>query len=578
MRSSFVLVYRPNGRIRDEEDIQPALRELRKVPGKVSIVRPHDEVAIAWLDADNTSGSCLDSDWRSEGPPFRLLITQDKEASKASLERGFDELSQGRSSWNEGWVLVEADSQGVRVATDPTGEASVHWSWDAETLVVGSQVRHVLAHSSIARDPADEVVFDRLMGLGNGGDRTLFRSIASLLPGHILQSSQQRAPRARQWWEWPAHQRGAGFSPQEIYNAVQAAVGRSLDGGRLGVLLSGGLDSSILAGLAADHGDDVTALTIRYPGLPCDESQYQDAVLAHTQLSELSVTHRPFEPEADFLDPIDRFKLPMARVEPETIDILRLASSRGIHVILNGVGGDEMFAQDQLGVIELIKNRQLGVLQTDSGQQMKNLARSVIPAVVLTQAYQHRFPTFIGSELARELRIGRRRVAQTRGLSDGATVRRRLHETFASTQAQIGRETRCMTEELAGVEFQRPFLDATVVSEMCGVANRLLASDDDARSFQRDTFVDALPPAIQRRRGKVHFDYRHALDLAHPALDDLLCDMALESRGFVVSHELREMRATLLSRAERDLVSIPPLATPLWRALGLEQWLRSVVK
>ncbi len=578
MRSSFVLVYRPNGRIRDEEDIQSALRELRKVPGKVSIVRPHDGVAVVWLDADNTSGSCLSSNSRSEGPPFRLLITQGSDATKASLEQGFVELGRGRSSWNEGWVLIEVDSHGVRVATDPAGEASVHWSRDEETLVVGSQVRHVLAHPNVARDPADEVIFDRLMGLGNGGDRTLFRSITSLLPGHVLQSHRTRGTHVRQWWTWPVPQNTAGLSPQEIYTAVQAAVGRSLDGGRLGVLLSGGLDSSILAGLAAKQGGDVTALTIRYPGLPCDESEYQDAVLTHTQLPELSVSHRPFDLLNDFVEPIERFKLPLTRVEPETIDILRTASSCGVHTVLNGVGGDEIFAQDQLDVVELARNHDATWLWSGSRDRLKDLARTVLPRRALAQLYQHRMPAFIGQDFAQELKIGTRRVPQSRGLGDEAAVRRRLYETFASSQAQIGRETRCMTEEMTGVEFRRPFLDLLVVGRMCGVSNRSLAGQDDSRAYQRTTFASMLPAAIRDRRGKVHFDYRHAIDLASPEIDHLLCDMVLEDRGFVISQELRDMRKELLVRAERDLASIPPLATPIWRALGLEQWLRSVVE
>ncbi len=67
---------------------------------------------------------------------------------------------------------------------------------------------------------------------------------------------------------------------------------RSLDRHRLaadvpvGVLLSGGLDSSLLVGLLADQGDDLLTFSIGFEGVGAgsenaDEFEYSDLIAAH---------------------------------------------------------------------------------------------------------------------------------------------------------------------------------------------------------------------------------------------------------------------------------------------------------
>jgi asparagine synthase (glutamine-hydrolysing) len=113
----------------------------------------------------------------------------------------------------------------------------------------------------------------------------------------------------------------------------------------VGVFLSAGLDSTTLAGLAAEAGGKLRAITLgfeEYRGTDQDETPLAAAVAATYGACHQTV----WVARSDFRDELDRL---IDRMDQPTIDgvnsyfVARAAAQAGLKVALSGLGGDELF-------------------------------------------------------------------------------------------------------------------------------------------------------------------------------------------------------------------------------------------
>ena len=107
--------------------------------------------------------------------------------------------------------------------------------------------------------------------------RSLFAGISQVPPGHVLRAGGG-AVRLERYWDLPAAGRGRGRGPDDAVERVREltreAVGlRMVAGVPVGCLLSGGLDSSAVLGVAAECTDEpVAAFTVGFERREYDES------------------------------------------------------------------------------------------------------------------------------------------------------------------------------------------------------------------------------------------------------------------------------------------------------------------
>ncbi|MEQ1770193.1 MAG: asparagine synthase (glutamine-hydrolyzing) [Devosia sp.] len=131
----------------------------------------------------------------------------------------------------------------------------------------------------------------------------------------------------------------------EVGDAIRGSVrAHLLSDVPVGLLLSGGLDSGVIAATMADQRQDLTAVTLRFPDLPAsaDETETAAAIAASVgaRHSVVAVSGAEFgEILPAFLDAMD-----MPSVDAlNTWLACRAAASAGLKVVLSGVGGDELF-------------------------------------------------------------------------------------------------------------------------------------------------------------------------------------------------------------------------------------------
>ena len=170
--------------------------------------------------------------------------------------------------------------------------------------------------------------------------RTWMKGIECLAPGHILKVGRSGIQVEKYWELSYAPQQGEAPLSDVLYDAVQRHLIADVP---VGVFLSGGVDSGVVAALAArGHAAPVSTLTIVF-----EEQAFNEATLARryakafgTEHHEIAVTGR------DFADEIPKL---LDAMDQPTIDgvntyfVSRAARQLGLKVVLSGLGGDEIF-------------------------------------------------------------------------------------------------------------------------------------------------------------------------------------------------------------------------------------------
>jgi asparagine synthase (glutamine-hydrolysing) len=128
----------------------------------------------------------------------------------------------------------------------------------------------------------------------------------------------------------------------DVRSLVRRAVQRQLVSDvPLGVFLSGGIDSSVIAAAARAHGP-VQTFSIGFDDARYDESRYAEAVARH-----LGTEHRVFHVRADAAEDLPKLACvygePFADSSALPVHYLARETRRSVKVVLSGDGGDELF-------------------------------------------------------------------------------------------------------------------------------------------------------------------------------------------------------------------------------------------
>ncbi len=181
---------------------------------------------------------------------------------------------------------------------------------------------------------------------------TGFRDVRKLPPGCTLNFSGGRLEVARYWSLTPAEERmdesaAAARLDLLLHDAVRLQMVSDVP---VGTLLSGGLDSSLILALMNDLGfDPATTFTIRYrPEDRRRERMPDDSYYARRVADLFHCSHHEITIEPDIVDLLPRmiWHLDEPIADPASINtylISKAARDRGIVVLLNGMGGDEIF-------------------------------------------------------------------------------------------------------------------------------------------------------------------------------------------------------------------------------------------
>ena len=240
------------------------------------------------------------------------------------------------------------------LARDRFGIKPLYYSLDGARLRFASTVQALLAGGGVNRslDPVALHFQFTLHGVVPA-PRTVVQGVRKLMPGHWMRVDASGASRTESYWTLEARRPSEPLSEQgwvdAIHDALRSAVRKRYDVADVpvGVLLSGGLDSSLLVALLAEAGaKDIRTFSVGFEDQPEEkgnEFEYSDPVA-----ERYGTRHRKFlVPNAEVLkrlpEAVDNMAEPMFGQDAVAFYLLAEQVSREIKVVQSGQGADEVF-------------------------------------------------------------------------------------------------------------------------------------------------------------------------------------------------------------------------------------------
>lgn len=193
------------------------------------------------------------------------------------------------------FALWDEPQQRLFCARDQLGVKPLFYAQLGQTVVISNTLDCIRLHPAVSRDLNDPAIADFLMfGANQEFDTTTFRDIRRLPPAHCITWSAE-ATRCRRYWtlpvEEPIHFKRAGDYSARFTELLRTAVRDRLRTRRVGILMSGGMDSPTLAATALDllrEGStdfSLQAMTSVYDRLiPDSERHYAGLVANHLHI------------------------------------------------------------------------------------------------------------------------------------------------------------------------------------------------------------------------------------------------------------------------------------------------------
>jgi asparagine synthase (glutamine-hydrolysing) len=139
-------------------------------------------------------------------------------------------------------------------------------------------------------------------------------------------------------------ERSAVVQLQQLLTASIERQITDVDDRTVGVFLSGGLDSSIVAALLVRAGVKVRAYTLDFGNAGTPEYPYAEQVAAYLEIPLVKVDASPRQIQAALIPTIKALDLPFGDGVTVPLFLLNRAASQDTQIVFNGEGGDQLFA------------------------------------------------------------------------------------------------------------------------------------------------------------------------------------------------------------------------------------------
>jgi asparagine synthase (glutamine-hydrolysing) len=249
------------------------------------------------------------------------------------------------------FCIWDKSQKKLLLARDPSGKKPLHYAVIDGQLIFGSEIKAILSHPAISRR-LDPVSLQKYLAYGYvPAPRTIFHGISKLPGGHFATIGANGSMKIESYWEFPRsvlRRRPESELVQESETILNAAVKKRLVSDvPLGVFLSGGIDSSLVAAFARNNwpgSHDLDAFSIGFSEADHNEVPYAQAVAKHLGLKhhfEIVPARRCLDMIQDVINYVDE---PMGDPSILPTFLLSAFTRRYVTVALSGDGGDELFA------------------------------------------------------------------------------------------------------------------------------------------------------------------------------------------------------------------------------------------
>lgn len=430
------------------------------------------------------------------------------------------------------FAIWDRRERSLFLARDPLGGHSLSLHHRTDGLVFASETSAILELPGVPGEIDPETLARSLSEILPAGDSTYFRAVRYLPPGVCLVKSPAGERQWRYWEPDPGHRieykNDAEYTEHFLCLLNQAVASRLRSIGPVGLSLSGGKDSTLLAACAQRLLPEVNPQNPRlitfsnvfdqHPS--CDERPYIEPVIARHDLDAVLVPSDEFWSFRDLGRPVVARDVYWTNVYAQLPrSVAKAARAKGCRVLLDGQYGDALFDGPSYYAADLIHRgqwRALGPIlrQEDTPADLWRALwahgfRLLAPNALRT-LYRRLKPFRVSGLLADPgpiAALGRRAAAEAhaRCPSLPGSRRPRCQSLLSPIWPQGKAAVRGLLYARHGLENSSPYFDRRLVEFILAIPQEQIARPGERRRLQRRAMQSLLPPKVWQREEKTNF-------------------------------------------------------------------------
>lgn len=498
------------------------------------------------------------------------------------------------------WAIAAWFPQELRLvlARDHAGTRSLYFRTRPGELMWSSRIESLI-EETLSPTTIDDNYIARFLSCQPVGDYTPYRSILSVPPGKYMVVGEH-STFTRTHWE-PIVGQTIRYKCDREYEdhclaLMKVSVRRRIQASKPVVAqLSGGMDSSAIVCIAdlirreagAETGlvDTISYFDKTEP--TWDDHKYFETVETHRNKVgiHIDVSRLP-----DRLEPLRHNGPPISLpgATSSSLEFERLVESAlsmgGHHVVLSGIGGDELLGGVANPLPELADHLTTGHLWRFAVRSVEwclpgrdPVARMMLGTIAYVASIQdcaripdQQLPPWLSPRIFQLARLRNHEITHGRGPFWCEPSKRakglvwwNLLDSLPHTSPSV----------FGHYEYRYPYLDREFVDFLLRLPADQLVRPGRRRSLMRRALHGIVPQEVIERRRKAYVSRSPTLLMraSHDFIERIFRDSLLSAYGFVDSRILRESYST-------DLRGQPRWTLQLLRAIWLEIWLRYVTK
>jgi asparagine synthase (glutamine-hydrolysing) len=431
------------------------------------------------------------------------------------------------------FAIWDERKQQLLLARDRVGIKPLYYTNTGKDLLFASEIKSLFVDSSVTRRINAQGIDRFLTYYYMPGNDTLFESVYKLDPGHYLVVSKGQIKKS-QYWDLHFDVSPAWSRFDDAVDALQELLRRSVKDHMIsdvpvGVLLSGGVDSTGVLRYAAEQSDSpLHTFTVGFEGEAfADERPYARLAAQHygTIHQEITIS------AADFCDLLPKYIWHMEEpiCEPPAFAlylVARQARESSVKVLLSGEGGDEAFGgynkyrnllalesfKSALGSGRSFLSLAMGMLEHLGWKRIKKY--SPLVDLSLSQYYYsctatpntpfNRQKSSLYNRDFADLLASSTSDAPTQRLFNHAGNLSLLHQMlYVDTKSWLPDDLLVKADKMTmatSVELRVPLLDAQILEFAASLPSCFKVKGMSTKRILKDALKDSVPPAILRRK------------------------------------------------------------------------------
>ena len=472
-------------------------------------------------------------------------------------------------------VVIDFAQRKVYLARDPLGARALHYQIlpaDAHTPARLRFASEVDALVQANAQPCPHAVANYFSHARIATSQTMFADVKTVPAG--AQVTLQNAKLSVETHDFDVPEPILKITPMDAVAQFRALLAASVSAhspavGRLGISLSGGLDSNTLFALSADQhpARNLSALSWQFEQLKiCDESEFSSAHAASRQIQ-----HLQFGADAltvlcsPALRPVS-LNTPHSNIYRELkTQLYAHAANAKVHTVFNGAFGDHLFSDANEWLSDALARRDFSPIMREYLWRLRRDprlwrdagVRRVLRRALGLSVYRYRHVPELTPFAC----------AQTQPLALAPGIRAHQFELNLGAGAQFGASGEAEFAERFSIDLATPFRSPALVRFMLSLPAHLSQQRGISKWIMREAMFGKMPEAIRARPKASSLQPFFDSAIAGPARKQAMALLFCADADWPRFYHAPRIKSLFAASQRSDADS-----AKLWLCLGYELW------